>query len=355
MKKNGRLIALAMIILLMGSAQLALATGTPSGTSIGNTATVDFAVGGVGQTPVNSNTITFLVDNRIDLTVAVLDGGSVTVVPGANGMYMTYSVANTGNTSQDYSLTALADAADDFDATNLNIFVDSNGNSTYEPALDTGTFVDELAMDTALTVFVVGDIPLTAADAEVANYDLMVQSATAGGVGALGAVIATDDSGVADDPATVQVVFADGAGTADAVLDGRFSVVDQFMVVSAALTVTKTSAVSNDPINGAANPKAIPGATVDYTLVVNNTGSTAADNVIVADAIPANTAFVVASMVTIPAGATVDYSNDGGGTWVYTPVDSGDGSDPNVTHLRVDFGSVAGAGSVQADFQVLIQ
>ena len=355
MNKNGRLICLALGILLIGSAQLALATGTPSGTTIGNTATVDFNVGGIAQTPVASNTATFLVDNRVDLTVAVLDGGSVNVVPGATGMYLTYSVANTGNTSQDYSLTALADAGDDFDALNLNIFVDSNGNSTYEPALDTDTYVDELAMDTSLAVFVLGDIPLTAADTEVANYDLVVQTAAAGGAGALGAVIAADDGGIADNPNAVEVVFADAAGSADAALDGRFSVVDQFLVVSAALTVAKTSAVNSDPINLGVNPKAIPGATMDYSLVVSNTGSAGADNVVVEDAVPANTAFVLSPVVTNPVGATVTYSNDGGGTWAYVPVDSGDGSDPLVTHVRIDFGTVAGLGTAQADFQVLIQ
>lgn len=355
MNKNGRLIGLVLVILLAGSAQLALATGTPSGTSIGNTATVDFTVGGISQAQVASNTATFLVDNRVDLTVAVLDGGSVSVVPGATGMYLTYSVSNTGNTAQDYVLSALADAADDFDALTVAVFVDANGNGIYDPAIDTATYVDELAMDTARTVFVVGDIPLAAGDAEVANYDLLVQTAHGGVGGTQGSVIAADDAAAADDPNTVQVVFADGAGSSDAALDGQFTATDQFLVVSAALTVAKASAVASDPINGAANPKAIPGAVMDYTLDVANTGSAGADNVIVADAIPANTAFVVGSVTTTPAGATVTYSNDGGGTWVYVPADSGDGSDPAVTHARVDFGTIAGAGTAQAVFQVLIQ
>ncbi len=355
MQRNAKLIALMMTILIAGSAQLALATGTPSGTTIGNTATVDFTVGSVAQTQIASNTATFVVDNRVDLTVAVLDGGSVNVVPGATGMYMTWSVTNTGNTVQDYALSSLADAADDFDATGVAIYVDANGNSTYEPATDTQTYVDELAMDTSITVFVVGDIPLAAADAEVANYNLVVQTAAGGGVGAAGAAIAADDAAIADDPNTVQIVFADGAGTADAAQDGRFSAVDQFLVVSAALTVTKSSAVASDPFNGLVNPKAIPGAIMGYNLTVANTGGADADNVVVADAIPANTAFVVGSVISNPLGAGVTFSNDGGTTWTYIPADSGDGSDPNVTHVRVNFGTVAGAGSVQADFQVLIQ
>jgi uncharacterized repeat protein (TIGR01451 family) len=354
MNKNGRLIGLALVILLAGSAQLALATGTPSGTTIGNTATVDFTVGGINQAQVASNTANFLVDNRIDLTVANLDGGTVNVVPGATGMFLTYAVSNTGNTTQDYALSALADAADDFDALTLAIFADVNGNGTYEPATDTATYIDELAMDTIRNVFVVGDIPLAAGDAQVANYDLLVRSANGGVGGSLGTVIAADDAGVADDPNAVEVVFADAAGPSDAVLDGQFSATDQYLVVSAALAVVKASAVASDPINGAANPKAIPGAVMDYTLDVTNTGSADADNVVVADAIPANTAFVVAS-VTAPGTAVVAYSADGGTTWAYGPADVGDGSDPAVTHVRIDFGTVAGAATTQAVFQVLIQ
>lgn len=355
MQRNAMRIALTAMVLVVGAAPLAMAAGTPSGTTIGNTATVDFTVGAVPQAQVSSNTATFVVDNRVDLTVAPLDGGSVQVVPGATGMYMTWSVTNTGNTVQDYALSAIADAADDFDATGLAMFVDANGNSTYEPGTDTAVFIDELAADASITVFVVGNIPLTAADAEVANYDLVVQTAAGGGAGAQGGVIAADDAGSADDPNTVQIVFADGAGPSDAARDGRFSSTDQFQVVSAALTVAKTSAVASDPFNGAVNPKAIPGATMGYNLSVANTGSANADNVLVADAIPASTAFLLGTVATVPAGATVAYSNDGGATWAYVPVDSGDGSDPNVTHLRVDFGTVAGGGTVTADFQVLIQ
>lgn len=355
MQRNATRIAVLAMILMVGAAPAAMAAGTPSGTTIGNTATVDFTVGAIPQAQVTSNTATFVVDNRVDLTVAPLDGGSVQVVPGATGMYMTWSVTNTGNTVQDYALSALADAADDFDATGIALYVDANGNSTYEPATDTAVFIDELAADASVTVFVVGDIPLTALDAQVANYDLLVQTAIGGGAGAQGAVIAADDAGIADDPNTVQVVFADGAGSSDAARDGQFSSTDQFLVVSAALTVAKTSAVVSDPFNGAVNPKAIPGATMGYDLAVTNTGSADADNVLVADAVPANTAFMVGSVVTVPAGATVAFSNDGGATWAYVPVDSGDGSDPNVTHLRVDFGTVAGGGSVSANFQVLIQ
>ena len=59
----------AMLLSSLTVFQSAYAVGTASGTNITNTATVNFTVGGVGQTPVNSNVTTFVVDRKVDLTV----------------------------------------------------------------------------------------------------------------------------------------------------------------------------------------------------------------------------------------------------------------------------------------------
>ena len=49
------------------------------------------------------------------------------------------------------------------------------------------------------------------------------------------------------------------------------------------LSVTKTSFIISDPVNGTNNPKAIPGATVEYLISVSNAGAgvTDPDSVIV--------------------------------------------------------------------------
>jgi len=163
-----------------------------------------------------------------------------------------------------------------------------------------------------------------------------------------------DATTMADNPATVQTVFADGAGSADPANDGRHSSKDAYKGNSADLAVTKTADVSSDPVNGGTNPKAIPGATVDYSILVDNNGSVSATNVIVVDAVPGSTSFLVGSTSSTPGGTTIEYSDDGGATWTYSPVAGGDGSDPNVTHLRVTFASIANGASGQVDFQVLI-
>lgn len=349
------------LVLVAWTAPVA-AAGTLSGTNIENFASVDYKVGGVQQVPVPSDTASFVVDNKIDLSVAVIDGAAVPVVPGDTLKVLTFSVTNEGNTAQDFSLRAANSAtapfgepSEDFDATDVQVFVDANGNGTYDPGDDAGVYVDELAPDDSRTVFIVADIPLGLDDGDVAAYDLIATVAVGGGSGSQGADITSDDTGVADDPSTVQTVFADEAGSADAANDGQHSGKDAYKVRTAVLTVNKTAVVSEDPVNGGTNPKAIPGATVDYTIDVTNSGTRPAVDVVVVDAVPVNTAFVVGSVgATPPGGVTTEYSNDGGSTWTYTPVAGGDGSDPNVTNVRVAFPTIVQGNAGQVGFQVLI-
>lgn len=344
-------LSLVLTLVLVGTA---LAGGTPSGTTVNNSASVDFVVNGLAQTTINSNVATFLVDNRIDVTVATLDVANIVVVPGMLTRVLSYSVTNNGNTIQDYTLTPVADAGDDFDAANVNVFVDSNANGTYESALDNTTFIDELGIDATLTVFIVSDIPLTASNTQLANYDLLAQTSAGAAPGVPGGAYAADDAADVDDPLVVQLVFADGAGSVDAALDGGHSSRSTYEVVTANLTVVKTHVVTSDPINGVTRPKNIPGATVDYTTNLNNTGASNADNVAIVDPVPANTSFVVGSHTVAPP-ATMEYSNDGGATWTHVPVDSGDTTDPTVTHMRISYASVPAATGALSTFKVIIQ
>ncbi|MDZ3830563.1 MAG: proprotein convertase P-domain-containing protein [Sphingopyxis sp.] len=62
------------------------------------------------------------------------------------------------------------------------------------------------------------------------------------------------------------------------------------------MAIAKTSSVVSDPVNGTANPKAIPGATMRYCIVVTNNGSATATAVNVADPLPAATSYVAGSL-----------------------------------------------------------
>ncbi|HEQ98261.1 MAG TPA: DUF11 domain-containing protein [candidate division Zixibacteria bacterium] len=362
---------LVACLLILGSAQMAMALGTPSGTSIDNSATLDYSVGGISQTQIVSNTASFVVDNKVDLTVTTVDGAAVVVVPGSNAMVLTYLVTNTGNTVQDYSLTALAGTGtfygvtDNFDATNVQVFVDANGNGIYDVGVDVQTYIDELAADGMVTVFVVADIPIDRVDSDGAIYDLMAQTAQGGTPGAQGADILNDDNGhispggtpndIPDDPATVQIVFADQAGSVDGMLDGRFSSRDVYVVGSAILTILKNSVVVSDPFNGATNPKAIPGATIRYTIDIANSGSTNAEAVVVSDQIPANTTFVSASVNTAnsngAATVTIEYSADGV-SW--SAVETSPVAYIRVTNSVVDANDGVNDGTAQVTFDAII-
>ena len=98
---------------------------------------------------------------------------------------------------------------------------------------------------------------------------------------------------------------------------------------------------------------AIPTEDLTYTVVATNgTGLGDATGIIVGDPIPANTGFRIGSGVfnagTSSLTAVVSYSNDGGTSWIYIPMDGNCGAaagyDDCVTDIRWTM-----AGSMQAD------
>jgi uncharacterized repeat protein (TIGR01451 family) len=369
--------------LALFAAQGAQAVGTNSGTSVDNRATVSYAVGSTTQPVVESsptgNTTSgagngadtsFVVDTRIDLTLAELSGGYAVVAAGGVDEVLVFTLANTGNSTQDYSLSATdqlggADpfgGTDNFDATVVGTFVDSNANGVYDAGLDTATWVDELPADGTATIFVVRNIPAGQANGDVSAINLTAQVAQSGAAGVQGADILTDDSGIADDPASVQIVFADGAGDTDAAEDGRFADTGAFRVGAAQITVAKTSAVIDDPINGAANPKAIPGATVEYTITVSNAAgaSATATNVQVTDSlnaeITAGTVAFDANGYAAGAGMEVTSPNiSGGAPTVLSNAADADQGDFTANTVTVGGISLNPGEAATVRFRVVIQ
>ncbi len=142
-------------------------------------------------------------------------------------------------------------------------------------------------------VFVVADIPVAATNNQYANVRLTARATPVGSTTPLAQTTGPDTAGV-------DVVWADAAR------DNSESAADQYHIQSAALTLNKTAAVVWDPFNLASDPKAIPGAQVEYTITVtNNSTTTAAGAVTVTDNIPANTTFLPGS-ITLNAGALPD-------------------------------------------------
>lgn len=294
----------------------ALAAGTTAGTTVSNTATIDYQVSGTSQPQTPSNTVTFLVDRKINLVVAQVGGASTQVAPGQLAQVTTFTVTNTSNAPLDFALAATQQVGgaapfggktDNFDATNVRVYVDSNANGVYDPGVDTATYLDEIPADAVRTVFIVVDIPNTRVNGDTAAVALTATASEPGTPGSLGTTVL--QTSTADNPAVVDTVYADGAGNGgDTARDGKYSAKSQFDVVTASIALVKLVRTVSDPYNGTTNPKAIPGATMEYCLIVRNTGSASANSIVLNDLIPTGTTYVAGSArtegATIGTGAT---------------------------------------------------
>lgn len=91
---------IAWVALALFGVTAAEAAGTSAGTTVANTFTLDYQVGGVSQTQITSSgsPTEFTVDRLVDLTVT--SAGDTTVVPGATGQTLVWSVRNDGTTAR---------------------------------------------------------------------------------------------------------------------------------------------------------------------------------------------------------------------------------------------------------------
>ncbi len=303
-------LGISAVVLLF--AQHAFAAGTTAGTDIVNLATVDYSVNGNDQEDIESapgpgnsvpgvgngqNTV-FEVDNRVDFSLTQVGGVHTSVTPGDTDAFVEFILANDGNSVQDFRMVAtqlastdgavfgLTDSDKDIAALRVRV-----GNGGGAPTTASDDFADELAPDTNVTVYVYGnaDALLGLVDGDVLNIELSATAAEGGsaGGGAAGANL-VDDVGAADDPSVIDIVFAEGGALGDGVDSDRHG----FVVASAGLNVTKAMTVLDDPFNGTTNPKAIPGATVEYVITIANTGTQDAESISVTDAIDASVVFI---------------------------------------------------------------
>jgi uncharacterized repeat protein (TIGR01451 family) len=136
---------------------------------------------------------------------------------------------------------------------------------------------------------------------------------------------------------------------------------------TAVLLVEKSSMVISDPINNTNNPKAIPGAIVEYLIQVRNVGNRPVDanSIVILDEMPVNMAFATATSVTFVNGTPtsglspfdvstmVRYSSVGvAGPFAYAPTGAFDG---NVRAIQIAPGgamAAAASGTSQPSFAI---
>jgi uncharacterized repeat protein (TIGR01451 family) len=339
------------IFLLLIVPQISWAVGTPSGTTISNSATLTYAIGAGPTTTATSNTVSFVVDKKVNLLVTEVSGAATSVSIGQIGAVTTFSVTNLGNDPQGFTLTAALAVGNpatggtppfttnNFSATGLQVFVDSNANGVYDAGVDTATSIPTLAAGASQTVFIVGDIPGTALSGQQSVVSLTATAVVPSTMAALGATAGSDTPGV-------DVVFADSAGVADGARDAKHSAYDAYLVngVNVALTKTITSVVDPNgrvvltPASG--DPALMPTSTLTYQIVVDLTGSGTADNLVITDPLPANTSYVPNS-ITVNSVAKTDAAD-------------ADNAEFSANTVTVTLGNVAAPANIVITFKATI-
>ncbi|HKQ16597.1 MAG TPA: hypothetical protein VJT80_24485 [Steroidobacteraceae bacterium] len=296
------------------------AAGTPAGTNIQNTAQVSYSVGSSTLTA-SSNTSTIRVAERLD-AVLTLANATVQVSPGATAEELVFTLTNTGNGTERFNLTALSAGVvgDDFDPTLATpaIYFDSDNSGDFsgsDAAYNPGVNDPVLAADASVRLLVVNNIPGTVVNGNRGRSQLTAAAAT--GTGTPGTAFPGQGDGGVDAVA--------GTTGGDAVLFGEYFVAD------VQLTAVKSQTIV-DQFGGA---RPLPGARINYQIVVTPSGTGTANAAAVNDLIPANTTYVAGSLL-LNGAALSDTADSDGGTFVSAPAE-----------VRVTLGNLSGAAGPQ--------
>lgn len=295
----------ALALIAMTSAP-ALAEGTNAGATITNNVSVTYNVGGVSQ---NAETASdsFTVDRRVNVNVNYI-GPATSVSPGQQNAAIAFDVTNLSNDTVDL---ALATALRNGTAGNIGgfqVYLD-DGDSVFDSGDTLVTFLDEVAEDATVRVFVIADIGLNAVNADVFDVTLTANAHAAGAAGLGTELVGTAGANTSG----IDTVLFDGAGDTDNANDGAFSDTGTYTVSGALVTVAKTSRVVSDPVNLTNNPKAIPGATVEYCITVANAaGAATATDVDVSDDLPTDVTYESTFGIFVDGDATCANGTAGG-------------------------------------------
>lgn len=287
------------VLLQMPYQQEAKALGAKAGDIIGNQATASYK-------DTNNNTYNST-SNLVTTTIAeiygvVLTPNGTVAAPGQTQsaspsgiVYYSYTLTNTGNTSDTYTISAETSPTDNtFTPQNVKVYYDLNGNGI----VDTGDtkIVDNTGTSLTSTGSTIS-IPADGSIKLIAEYQVPA--------GATNSQVAYINV-VADSVKDTSGLIIDGDGTNN--VTGAPDTTDYnynrtTVSTDAVVNVTKSANVTSiDPYAAATSRR------ITYTLNVNNTGAATANGITVVDAIPANTVFT--GTINAPAGTTVEYSTN---------------------------------------------
>ena len=301
--------ATALTALTAGNA---FALGTAANTSVENTFTLTYEVGGVEQPPVTPPAPTvFLVDRLVDVLVESFAPVAPSA-PGSEDQPLRYRVTNQGNDTHGYLLTAISEGGDAGDTTNIGlVYYIDDGDGIYEPGGDdgapipytAGTSTPDIPADGFLHVVVDSDVPISAVDGDTFDIRLVADTLVGGG----STTPVGPDPDDENDILATENVLADDSGTANEnANEGDHSATNTLTVGAADIMAEKLVSVFSQDGSGCATipgspatpvdeQYAIPGACVEYTITVENEGGALATNIDLVDNLPPGLKFVGAS------------------------------------------------------------
>jgi uncharacterized repeat protein (TIGR01451 family) len=300
----------ALAFLLLGAH--AHAAGTAAGTNIQNTAQVSYTVGASTVTA-SSNSTSLTVAEILDVNVTIANA-TVTVSPSATGQQLIFTVTNTGNGSEAFNLAALSAGVtgDNFDPTlaSTPLLVEVSGSFVAYSTPVT------LAPDASVRVMVVNDIPSNVTDGQRGRSELTATATT--GSGTAGTAFTGAGTGGVD-----AVVGSSGA---------KKMMFGEYLVEALTVGAVKTQTVV-DQFGGS---RPVPGARINYQIVVTATGTGTASSAQFNDAIPPNTTFVPGSLH-FNSTALSDAADADAGQYIATPT----------PEVRVSLGNLSQASGPQ--------
>jgi uncharacterized repeat protein (TIGR01451 family) len=313
-----------------------------------------------------SNTTTNTVDEVIDMDVTWADATAVSVKASDTDKVLTFTLTNTGNATESFSLAVLETltANDDFNPSSPLIYLESGAALGYQPGTDPqyvssggGQNHPVLAAEDSITIYVVSDIPINnhlgagnpVADGDTGDIRLTATSRTLNGSDTAPGDVADNQGECGNDAVFIHDDLTDpNNGNSD-------SDIGTYVISNIIITAVKSFVVSHPDFPGLTEP--IPGSIIAYTIVVTASGSGTATNVIFTDPIPANTTYVNNSLF-------YNDGDDGNGSVGSTQMtdaynsgdDAGDVNESNPGEVTVNIGSMT-AGSAPQDvrFKVTIQ
>lgn len=374
MKRSTQWLGTASAVALAAAPTMVVAApvGTAANSTISNTATVSYNVGGIAQTPITSAADVFTVDRKIDLVVTTQDTAAVSVTPGQTNAVTTFRVTNNSNATIDFLLAATQQVGgtarftgnDDANVNNVRVYIETNGTAGWQAGDTLASSLAAVASGDAVTVYVVSDAPLTMTQGQIATMILTATAASgatavggtpAGTAGTGGTAISQTPVGTANGKNTMETVFADAqaeAQTGDGNRDGRHAARSDYRVAAPSLSIGKYSRVVSDPFSGAASPRAIPGAVIEYCIVVSNAaGAATADAVTVSDVVPTEVTY-------LPNSVFLNGTFNGTDTCANTGGTAGtDGANWNAgtTTVSNNYGSVAAGVTRTLRFQATVK